>query len=90
MQTLLFGIATAVVWAFADILIAQSTKVIKPLFAAALVSFLGAAIFGVYYLAFVRLPVPLEGSGLVWSGLAGVFIALALAFFFKALSRGPV
>ncbi len=90
MQTLLFGIATAIVWAFADIFIAQSTKVIKPVFAAALVSFLGAAIFGIYYLVFIRLSIPIEGSGIVWSALAGLFIAFALAFFFKALNRGPI
>src|SRR3990170_5654774 len=90
MQTLLFGIATATVWAFADIFIAQSTKVIKPIFAAALVSFLGASVFGIYYLLFIRHSIPIEVAGIVWSALAGLFIALASAFFFKALNKGPV
>ena len=90
MQTLLLGIATATVWAFADIFITQSTKVIKPVFAAALVNFLGAAVFGIYYLLFIRLPIPVEVAGIVWSALAGIFIALASAFFFKALNKGPV
>ena len=90
MQTILFGIATATVWAFADIFIAKSTKVIKPVFAAALVTLLGALVFGIYYLLFIRLPIPLKVEGIIWSVLSGFFIALASAFFFKALFKGPI
>jgi drug/metabolite transporter (DMT)-like permease len=90
MQTLLFGLATATVWAFADIFIAKSTNVIKPIFAAALVSLLGASVFGIYYLLFIRHAIPIEVAGIVWSALAGLFIAFASAFFFKALNKGPI
>src|SRR5688572_7984079 len=90
MHTPLFGISTAIIWAIADIFIAQSTKTIKPVFAAALVSFLGAIMFGIYYLLFIPIAVPSNTHGVVWSGLSGFFISIAAVFFFKALHRGPI
>jgi drug/metabolite transporter (DMT)-like permease len=90
MYTSLLGILTAIFWAVADIFIAQSTKSFKPVFAAALVSFLGAILFGIYYMFFIRVPVPTNMHGVVWSGLAGFFISIAGVFFFRALHQGPI
>lgn len=90
MNTSLFGISTAVSWAIADIFIAQSTKTIKPVYAAALVSLLGATLFVLYYLLFIQIPVPANILGVVWSALAGFFISIAAVFFFKAIHQGPI
>jgi drug/metabolite transporter (DMT)-like permease len=90
MHTSVFGISTAVIWAIADIFIAQSTKTIKPVFGAALVSFLGAIIFCIYYALFIQIAVPANTYGVVWSALAGFFISIAAVFFFKALHQGPI
>lgn len=90
MHTSLLGIFTAISWAFADIFIAKSTKTVRPVFAAALVTFLGTLVFGIYYLLFIRLPVPANIPGIFWSALAGFFIASASAFFFTAIHKGPI
>lgn len=90
MHTSLFGICTAISWAVADVFIAQSTRRINPLFAAALVNFIGSILFGVYYLLFIRQAVPPDVMGILWSGLAGFLIVIASAFFFIALSKGPI
>ena len=52
MHTSLYGILAAINWAVADIFIAQSTKTIRPIIAAAAVNLLGAIAFGVYYVIF--------------------------------------
>ncbi len=85
-----FGILTTIAWGVADIFIASSTKTIKPVFAAVLVNCLGAILFGLYYLLFVRQPVLPDFSGILLSAGAGVFIALASTFFFIGLHQGPV
>jgi drug/metabolite transporter (DMT)-like permease len=90
MNTSLFGISTAISWAIADIFIAQSTKTIKPVYAAALVSLLGATMFVIYYLLFIQVPVPSNILGVVWSAMAGFFISIAAVFFFKAIYQGPI
>ncbi|HEX6223210.1 MAG TPA: EamA family transporter [Chryseolinea sp.] len=90
MHTSLFGILTAVIWAAADIFIAQSTKTIRPVFGAALVSLIGTAIFCVYYLLFIQSQIPANISGVAWSAVSGVFIFMASVFFFKALHGGPI
>ena len=90
MHTSLFGITTAISWAVADIFIAQSTKTFKPVYAAALVSLLGATMFVIYYLLFIQIPVPANILGVVWSALAGFFISIAAVFFFKAIHQGPI
>jgi drug/metabolite transporter (DMT)-like permease len=90
MHTSLFGILTAVVWAIADIFIAQSTKTTKPVFAAALVSFLGAIVFCLYYSLFIQIPIPADTYGVVFSALAGFFISIAAVFFFQAIHGGPI
>ena len=90
MHTSIFGITTAISWAVADIFIAQSTKTFKPVYAAALVSFLGATIFVIYYLLFIQIPIPANIPGVIWSASAGFFISIAAVFFFKAIHRGPI
>ncbi len=90
MHTSIFGITTAISWAVADIFIAQSTKTIKPVYAAALVSLLGATSFVIYYLLFIQISVPANIQGVVLSGLAGFFISIAAVFFFKAIHQGPI
>ncbi len=91
MQTLLFGLSTAINWAVADIFIAHSTKTIKPLVAAAWVNFIGSVLFGIYYLLFIGNPITAVAiDGLWMSALAGFFITVASAFFFIAVHRGPI
>lgn len=90
MHTSLFGIFAAVSWAFADIFIAKSTRAIRPILAAALVNLIGAVFFAVYYILFMRHPVPPDLTGILWSSLAGFCIALASVFFFIALHKGPI
>jgi drug/metabolite transporter (DMT)-like permease len=87
---LLTGIGTAAAWGLADIFIAQSTKNIKPVLAAALVNSLGAPLFTLYYLLFVRETVRLSAAGTWFSIAAGTLIAIAAIFFFIGLHRGPV
>ena len=62
----------------------------KPVYAAALVSLLGATMFVIYYLLFIQVPVPANILGVVWSALAGFFISIAAVFFFKAIHQGPI
>ena len=90
MEILIYGILTAVSWAFADIFIAQSTKTIRPVVAAAFVNLIGSIFFGLYYILFIRQSIPPDFSGIIWSSLAGLFIALASGFFFIALHKGPI
>lgn len=90
MHTLLYGIFAAISWAFADIFIAQSTRTIKPVIAAALVNFIGAFFFGLYYLFVNHQEIPVDPVGILWSSLAGACIALASVFFFTALHKGPI
>lgn len=91
MQTILFGLSTAISWAVADIFIAHSTKTIKPVLAAAWVNFIGSVIFCIYYLLFISKPVSTVAMDGLWlSALAGFFITVASAFFFIALHRGPI
>jgi drug/metabolite transporter (DMT)-like permease len=90
MYTILLGISTAVSWAIADIFIAQSTKTVKPLIAAALVNIVGAMLFTLYYLIFIRHPFQVNDAGIILCTLAGFAITLASAFFFMALHKGPV
>ena len=90
MHTSLYGIFAAINWAVADIFIAQSTKSIRPIIAAAAVNLLGAIFFGVYYVIFMRHEVPPNLMGIVWSSLAGIFIISASIVFFIALSKGPI
>lgn len=90
MHTSLYGILAAINWAVADIFIAQSTKSIRPIIAAAVVNLLGAMSFGVYYLVFMKHEVPSNLIGIVWSALAGIFIISASIVFFIALSKGPI
>jgi drug/metabolite transporter (DMT)-like permease len=85
-----YGILAAVSWAVADIFIAQSTKTVRPVIAAALVNLIGAILFALYYLLFIRQQIPANFVGLAWSSLAGLCIALASAFFFIALHKGPI
>jgi drug/metabolite transporter (DMT)-like permease len=90
MYTTLLGMSTAVSWAVADIFIAQSTRTIRPLYAAAWVNLIGAILFGLYYLIFIRHNFQVDSTGIILSGFAGFMIALASAFFFTALHKGPV
>jgi drug/metabolite transporter (DMT)-like permease len=85
-----YGILAAISWAVADIFIAQSTKAIRPVIAAALVNLIGAILFGLYYVLFIRQQIPANFVGVAWSSLAGLCIALASAFFFIALQKGPI
>jgi drug/metabolite transporter (DMT)-like permease len=90
LSVILTGIGTASVWGLADIFIAQSTKSIKPIFAAGLVNSLGALLFTFYYLLFVRETTNLSTTGIWFSMAAGSFIAMAGIFFFIGLHHGPV
>ena len=90
MHTSFYGIFAAINWAVADIFIAQSTKSIRPIIAAAAVNLLGALFFGVYYLLFIRHPIPPNAIGIAWSSLAGIFIISASIVFFIALNKGPI
>ncbi len=90
MYTILLGISAAASWAIADIFIAQSTKTVKPLLGASLVNIVGAVLFGVYYLIFIRHPFQVNDGGIILCALAGFAITLASAFFFTALHKGPV
>jgi drug/metabolite transporter (DMT)-like permease len=90
LPVILTGIGTATVWGLADIFIAQSTKSIKPVFAAALVNSLGALLFTSYYLLFVRETIHLSTAGIWFSIAAGSFISAAAIFFFMGLHQGPV
>jgi hypothetical protein len=49
----------------------------KPIFAAALVNSLGAPLFTLYYLLFVRETINLRTAGIWFSIVAGSYIALA-------------
>jgi drug/metabolite transporter (DMT)-like permease len=90
MHTSLYGIFAAINWAVADIFIAQSTKSIRPIIAAAAVNLLGALFFGIYYVLFIRQPIPPDLIGIAWSSLAGLCIISASIVFFIALNRGPI
>jgi drug/metabolite transporter (DMT)-like permease len=90
LSVILTGIGTATVWGLADIFIAQSTKSIKPIFAAALVNSLGAPLFTFYYLLSVRETINLGMTAIWFSVAAGSFIAAAGVFFFIGLHQGPV
>lgn len=90
LPVILTGIGTATAWGLADIFIAQSTKSIRPIFAAALVNSLGAPLFTSYYLLFVRETMKLSTAGMWFSIAAGGFIAMAAIFFFIGLHQGPV
>ena len=90
MHTSLYGILAAINWAVADIFIAQSTKSIRPIIAAAAVNLFGAMLFGLYYVLFVRHEIPPDFVGIAWSSLAGLFIISASIVFFIALNKGPI
>jgi drug/metabolite transporter (DMT)-like permease len=90
LPVILTGIGTATAWGLADIFIAQSTKSVRPIFAAALVNSLGALLFTFYFLLFARETVNLDTTGIWFSIAAGSFIAVAAIFFFIGLHQGPV
>jgi len=87
---LLFGVATMTLWGFADLFIAQSTRAVSPILAAALVNCLGLLLFSLYYVLMVRQPLAGDLTGIAWSLAGGVSLAVASACFFIAMHRGPV
>lgn len=89
---LMGGLGAAVCWGVADYLAARGAKKFGPILAAAIDNVLGACIFVGLFFAVLSPAggIALEPTGVVYAAVAGSFLALAMAAFFKALAAGPI
>lgn len=85
----LFGLAAAIPWGFADVFIGRSTKKVGSMSSAILVNGLGAVAFSLVYVFFLySSDWPYEG--ITYAFIGSAFFGAAQAAFFKAMRLGPV
>jgi drug/metabolite transporter (DMT)-like permease len=87
---ILLGLASAIGWGVADFWAAKVSRTLGAMTAMLYVDFLGVVLFAAYYFAFLHPHVRLQGSGLEFAMLGGLFITIAAILFYKGLVAGPV
>ncbi len=86
----LLGLATALGWGFADFWAARASKAIGAMSTLIVTCWLIVIAFVPIYPFLPKSTTAISMSGVVLAGLAGAFVTLAAAFFYKGLAAGPV
>lgn len=87
---LIGGLGAAISWGISGYFAAHSAKKIGPTLAAAVVNILGALLFVLIYLGFMRGSFNLELVGVLYSVLSGIILSIGAVAFFRGLEKGPV
>lgn len=91
-MVLLGGLGAAVAWGFSDYLAAHASKKLGPILAASVDNVLGAVLFTFVYFLFLAPAVhpAVTMSAASEAIAAGIFLAFAMAAFYRGLEAGPV
>jgi len=89
MLTVVLGVATALVYGFADFFGAIASRKLRPLLVAGLAGWVGLT--GILVLTGMGLlHAKYSPQSILWGGIAGVFSAFGLACLYQALAIGPI
>jgi drug/metabolite transporter (DMT)-like permease len=89
MLTVILGVATGLVYGFADFFGAISSRKLRPILVTAVAGWVGLTAI-LLLTAFGALHANYSPGSLFWGGIAGLFSALGLACLYQALAIGPI